>query len=742
VDWAALLAGARRVDLPTYAFQRQRYWPKPLDLSALGGDGAGSAAEARFWAAVEGGDLQALAETLATDDADRLAQALPVLASWRRRERDRSETEGWRYEVTWAPVPDPDPASLSGTWLVVTPPGLPDDGMPDDCVQAMTARGAQVTVIEEQDLTARIGQLTGLSGVVSLLALAEAAVPAHPAVPVGLAGTQALVQALGEAGIAAPLWVLTRGAGPDASPVQAMTWGLGRVVALEHPDRWGGLIDLPPVLDERSAARLCTVLAGCGEDQVAIRPAGILARRLARAPRPVTGTPWVPRGTVLVTGGTGAIGGHVARWLAHRGAGHLALASRSGPAAKGAAVLAAELAAAGAQVNVVSCDMAERAELSALLTRIAASGPPLSAVMHAAGIGQATAVADTSVAELAEVVTAKIAGAALLDELTEGLDLDGFVLFSSISATWGSGLQPAYAAGNALLDALAAHRRARGLAGTSVAWGPWAGGGLTDAEGGAQLQRRGLTLMDPALAVRALGQVLDGGEALVTVADVDWARFAPAFTVRRPSPLIAGLPEVSQVLAATADSAPAEAQGVEAELRQRLAALPPAERGQVITDLVRTEAAAVLGHASAEAVEPSRAFKDLGFDSLTAVELRNRLTAATGLRLPATLVFDYPTLAALAEHLRAVIADDAPAPLPVLAELDKLESMLSAVPGGNAESATITARLDAVVSKWKELRAQIGGDTVVKKLESSTDDEVFDFIGKKLEYFDPDKGPE
>ena len=156
-------------------------------------------------------------------------------------------------------------------------------------------------------------------------------------VPTGLAGTLALVQALGDAGVDAPLWVLTRGAvaaGPDevlASPVQGQVWGLGRVAALEYRDRWGGLVDLPPVLDDRAAARLCAVLAGCGEDQVVIRAAGILARRLARAPLPRAPGRWVPGGTVLVTGGTGAIGGHVARWLAGRGAPRVVLTSRSGP---------------------------------------------------------------------------------------------------------------------------------------------------------------------------------------------------------------------------------------------------------------------------------------------------------------------------------------------------------------------------------------------------------------------------
>jgi len=474
------------------------------------------------------------------------------------------------------------------------------------------------------------------------------------------------------------------------------------------------------------------VLAGCGEDQVAIRAAGLLGRRLVRALEPRGGKAWVPGGSVLVTGGTGAIGGHVARWLAGRGAPRFVLASRSGPAAAGAGVLAAQLAGAGAQVLVVACDLAERSSVAALLTWIAASGPPLSAVMHAAGAGQATALEEMTAAELAAVVSAKTAGAAWLDELTAGLELDAFVLFSSIAATWGSGLQGGYAAGNAYLDALAGNRQVRGLAATSVAWGPWGGGGMTDAESGTQLQRRGLRLLDPELALRALGQVLDDGEPLLTVADVDWARFAPAFTVRRPSPLIAGLPEVAEALADATAVAGEPGTGAGPELRQRLAGLPPTEQGQVIADLVRAEVAAVLGHASAEAVEAGRAFKDLGFDSLTAVELRNRLNAATGLQLPTTLVFDCPTPAAIAEYLWAEEFQEKETWVSLLVELDKFESLMSGMTPDDVTHELVGARLQGFLSKWSNIGVQAHAKVVTQKIESASDDEIFEFINKEL----------
>ncbi|MGK5638496.1 type I polyketide synthase [Streptomyces sp. URMC 126] len=752
VDWSKVLPTGKRVELPTYAFQHQRYWPKgvltaPAAGPAAGGDGASTAAEAEFWAAVEDGDLARIADTLALEDQKQLSDVLPALATWRRREQDRSVTANWRYQVGWTAVTEPDSRPLAGTWLVVATPEQAGDDLTRRCVAALTAGGADAVLVEtaetadQQRMAERIGAVlpqAGVAGVVSLLALDEAPLPAHPALANGLAGTQTLVQTLIALGVHAPAWVLTRGAVAVApgealtNPVQAQAWGLGRVATLEHPDHGGGLIDLPADFDDRAAVRLRAVLAGCGEDQVAIRANGIHGRRLTRAARPRENAGrWEPRGSVLITGGTGAIGGHVARWLAGRGAERLVLTSRSGPGAAEAARLAAELATAGARVEVIAADAADDTALAGVLAGIAADGPPLTAVMHAAGLAQATALDEITVDELASVMAAKAAGAAALDRLTAGLDLDAFVLFSSIAATWGSGLQAGYAAANSYLDALAEHRLARGRTATSIAWGPWGGGGMTDDEGAVQMQRRGLRLLEPEQAVQALAQVLDGRERLMTVVDVDWARFAPPFTMRRPSPLIESLPEVVDVLAANEnDGGTAEAEAGNA-LAARLAGLSRAEQDRLLIDLVRTEAAAVLGHASVDLVEADRSFSDLGADSLTAVELRDRLGAATGLRLPSTLLFDYPTPAALADHLRAGQTEEADAARPVLAELDKLENMLATLSGDDA-SAQITNRLEVVLAKWREAQERTADTGVEEKLESSTDDEVFDFIGKEL----------
>ncbi|CAM5312234.1 SDR family NAD(P)-dependent oxidoreductase OS=Streptomyces alboniger OX=132473 GN=CP975_27340 PE=4 SV=1 [Streptomyces alboniger] len=347
----------------------------------------------------------------------------------------------------------------------------------------------------------------------------------------------------------------------------------------------------------------------------------------------------------------------MARWLARSGAEHLVLTSRRGLEAPGAVELKAELEELGARVTVAACDVADRDALAALLERLASDGHVLRSVFHAAGVSPACVVAEMSVADVAEVYGAKTAGAVHLDELLDGAELDAFVLFSSNAGVWGSGGQGAYAAANAFLDGLAEARRARGQAATSVAWGAWGESGMAAAAAAEEhLRRRGVRPMAPELAVLALEQAVACGEVFLAVADVDWERFAPAFTSVRPSPFLGELPEVRKAL--TAGESVGEDDGSLSELRRRLLGVTGSEREAMLLDLVRTHAAAVLGYDGPEAVDARRAFRELGFDSLTAVEVRNRLATATGLKLPTTLVFDYPTSAALAGYLRAELVGE------------------------------------------------------------------------------------
>nr|WP_062342610.1 type I polyketide synthase [Herbidospora sakaeratensis] len=715
VDWTTVLRPRPRVDLPTYAFQHRRYW---IETAKPAGP-----VESRFWDAVDHGDLATLADTLAVDADRPFREVVPALASWRQRER--GGTEGWRYRIAWPVLPDPEPSAPTGTWLLIAAPAQ------RDLAATIAKVFSDVVHVEVEpsaaDRRALADRLEPAAGVLSLLALDES--PSAPGVTAGLAATLALLQALGDRDIEAPVWAVTRqGAGPgDVAPAQAAVWGLGRAAGLEHPGRWGGLVDLPSVVDDTTAPLLAAVLAQKTEDQVAIRDGRVHARRLVRAPR--TGLPgrWNPTGTTLVTGGTGAIGARVAGWLAGRGAPRVVLTSRSGPTTGESAALAAKLAEAGTAVTVIACDIAVRDRAAALLAWLDRTGPELAAVFHAAGTGQVVPLDELTVAALAEVAAAKAAGAAHLHELTA--DLTAFVTFSSGAAVWGSGRQAGYAAANAFLDGLAEHRRARGLAATSVAWGLWGGGGM--GRDGGRLRRLGLREMDPGRAVEALAAILDdtagptGESATLTVADLDWAGFAPVFGLHRPSALIGDLPEVRRA------SSGGDAEPADDGLARRLAGLSRAERDRVLVELVRGEAAAVLGHASVDDVDADRAFKDLGFDSLTAVELRNRLNRATGIRLPATLVFDYPTPEALAGHVGAALAPGAEDGEPsVVTEIERLAATLSGLTPDAGTRDDVTKLLRGMLSNWLDAhRADQPADI---EFRSATPDEVFSFLDQEL----------
>ncbi|MFH8371878.1 SDR family NAD(P)-dependent oxidoreductase, partial [Streptomyces sp. NPDC018031] len=704
VDWSPLLTGAGHADLPTYAFQRSRYWLEAGAPAGAAGDTPRDAYEERFWAAVEREDLQDLTDALAVDGEQPLSSVLPALSAWRRRQRERSVLDSWRYRVSWQPLPTSPDATVHGTWLLLVPGTAdgPEDtartepgthAWPAAAARALERAGARVTRVpvdasaDRQQVARALGDavLDGgpgeqgtdrgpaglpVTGVLSLLALDDTPHPDHPELTSGWVGTLTVLQAMSDIALDAPLWCATRGAvsTTDADPVthpeHAPLWGLGRVAALEYPQRWGGVVDLPADAGERAQRALATALApgaaGAGEDQVAVRPSGLFAARLVRAADDRPATPaWRPSGTVLITGGTGALGAHVARWLARGGAAHLVLTSRRGPEAPGAAELTAELTALGAEVTVAACDAADREALAAVLADIPADRP-LTAVFHAAGVLDDTIVDTLTARRAADVVRPKAAAARHLHELTAGLDLSAFVLFSSFASVFPSIGQANYAAANTYLDALAEYRRARGLPATSVMWGSWGGGGLADGEVGERLRAEGVPPMDPAQAVASLERAIGAGDTVLGVVDIDWARIAPSAVAVRPYPLITGVPEVRRAIeAANPAAGTAERTGDEAsELVRRLTGLSTADQDRELLDLVRGHAGAALGHTDPQGVDPDRAFKDLGVDSLIAVDLRNRLNAATGLRLPATLVFDHPTPLGLARQLREHLLGD------------------------------------------------------------------------------------
>ncbi|KUL40194.1 type I polyketide synthase [Actinoplanes awajinensis] len=706
VDWSAVLPGRRRAPgVPTYAFQHQHYWL----VDAPGAAGAGE--DGDFWAAVDADDPALLARTLGVA-ADVLEPVLPALAGWRRTRRERSQVDDWRFRIVFTPLPEPEPARLSGTWLVLQAAGSGAGEVP----RLLAAAGAQVeTGTDVAALSAG-----PWAGVVSLLAMGDD--------DAAVLGTLALMREYG--GTPAPLWILTQGGvaalpgDPPSGVAAAQVWALARTFALEHPESWGGVLDLPAIVDDRAAARTVAVLAGlAGEDQVAVRSTGVLARRLLPAPV-AAGTPlWEPHGTVLITGGTGALGAHVARWAASSGAGHVVLTSRRGEAAPGARELGEQLSATGVRVTIAACDTADRDQIAKLLADLP---EPVTALIHAAGTLAPLLLADSSAADLDFVRSGKVDGAVHLLELLDPAHLEQVVLFSSNAGVWGSARQGVYGAANAALDALAEQARHRGLPVTSVAWGLWDGGGMAGDTGGEDyMRKRGFRAMAPQAAILAMRQAAGAGDTFLAVADVDWATFAPAFAFARSRPLIADLPAV-RALAATAEQPPAADAG--AAVRGQLAAAPAHQHEQIVLDLVRAHAAAVLGHDGPDAVDARRPFKEFGFDSLTAVDLRNRLSAATGIALPATLVFDHPTPVAVARLLQDQLSGaGAAGPETVLATLDQLTAALTATADDTALRLRVGMRLRALLDELDD-RSDPAPDSVSERLESASADDVFRFI--------------
>ncbi|MFF3445378.1 SDR family NAD(P)-dependent oxidoreductase, partial [Streptosporangium sp. NPDC002721] len=441
--------------------------------------------------------------------------------------------------------------------------------------------------------------------------------------------------------------------------------------------------------------------------------------------------PLDPESTVLVTGGTGGLGALVARHLVTRhGARRLLLAGRRGIEAPGAEGLRDELAGLGAEVTVAACDVSDKDALTALLAGLPA-GQPLTAVVHTAGVVADGVVGSLTPEQVDTVWRPKSDAAWHLHELTRDLDLSAFVLFSSSAGTLDGAGQGNYAAANVFLDALAEHRRAAGLPAVSLAWGMWAPevGGMTAQLGEADLRRvrrSGLLPLTAETGLALLDESLVLGEAALAPVRLDLA--ALRSRADAPPAMLRGL-VAARTRRVAREAAPAPA---EQSLQQRLESLSATGRDRLLLDLVRTHVAAVLGHEDGDAVDALRPFKELGFDSLTAVELRNRLGAATGVRLPATLIFDHPTLASVADLIRTELVADEPPAATLEAELARLEHAMEAVAPDPAEHERIAARLRALTSRWLETR---GGETVragAPELGSATADELFDILDSEL----------
>jgi acyl transferase domain-containing protein len=630
VDWTGFDRPyvRRRVALPTYAFERKRHW---IDAPA----------------------------TAARPAAPAAADPLYELA--------------WTANERAAPVPDVSLAAASGeretrarTWLILGR----GDALSESFAQAVRDAGDPCIVVTPPsagDVRGLLADALGadLGDEPVLLDLWSASTGAHDgdahdgdAALDETLRCEALLHALQSVLETRPerlprIWVVTCGAQAIRSeelrsPASATIWGMGRVVALEHPELWGGLVDLDPDAPLADAARVVAdVRAREDEQQLAYRGGRRYAARLARAPRDlVNGNVATVQAdaSYLVTGGFGSLGLKVAAWLARGGARHLILTGRRPPAGDALDAVRA-LERDGVQVCALAVDVADRDALAAGLRDAAREQPPLRGIVHAAGVLDDGVVLMQTPERFAAVMAPKVRGTWNLHVLTQAEPLDFFVTFSSVAAVLGSPGQSNYAAANAFMDALAHHRRARGLPALSIAWGPWGETGMAAAlaqRSGRQWVPAGVTALAVEDGLAMLGKLLASHATSAMVLPVDWARFVAQF------PRGLDLRVLANVAPARASAAAGDA---DAPLFRALAQLAPPARYQHLVEALQHQVARVMGLDASEAPEADSGFFELGLDSLMAIELKNALATELGIDLPATITFRYPNAAALARHL-------------------------------------------------------------------------------------------
>jgi acyl transferase domain-containing protein/acyl carrier protein len=603
-----------------------------------------------------------------------------------RRAARRSPSD-WLYETTWQEKVLPAPAepdgvnSLSTRWLILAD----DRGIAAELAELISARGDRCELVgNSAEFANRAPSAQRLVDLGSLKALPSESVPDRA----GRVADTALhvVQALATSRSSAQVWLVTRDAQSVSAsntltePALATLWGLGRVIALEHPQNWGGLVDLASDLAPRTAAALLydDITRSDGEDQVALGDGRRYVPRLERA------SSQRPRSTVfdfcadasyLVTGGLGGLGLKVAHWMAEHGARHLVLTGRSGlpdrslwdglePTSRTASQVASVRAieALGATVSPIAVDVADEALMrTRVMARFGDDLPPLRGVVHAAADLSGWSVADMPSEALQAMLRPKIGGAWVLHELTRDVPLDFLVLFSSTSALWGAQTLGHYAAANSFLDAFAHYRHALGLPCVSINWGTWDEMRLTTAEDRESYQQFGLSPMSSPQALAILGEILGTSEMTqIAVAAVDWRSLKPLYEARRARPFLA---DVDALPTGSTRAASQRVQQRPPLLALLESAADSAERHTIIFDHVRAEVARTLHVVRPQGIDPHTGLFDLGMDSLMSVELKSKLEVSVGRPLPSTLTFNYSTVSALATYLAdEVLMPPAPEP--------------------------------------------------------------------------------
>jgi malonyl CoA-acyl carrier protein transacylase len=615
IDWKSFCGdyGRQRVALPTYPFERERCWIDPLPEKETG-----------YSTSVQS------------------AEDLPK----------------WFYEIQWRHQerhddPAQESPAQSGSWIILAD----TKGVGRALADRLEARGEHCFVVDSatgEDFDQHLAEYSfdTCRGIVHLHSLDSGSnesltvASLEEAQRLGCANLIRLVQTLEKRTDDSPrLWIVTEGAlsvGPhgDASSIaQSTIWGMGRVMSLERPQCWGGLIDLEPhtPATDQAAAILDQITFPDHEDQVAFREGQRFVPRLVEyEPKATNSFTLRSDATYLITGGLGSLGLEVARWMVEQGARHIALVSR-----RKAKAPVEVLSSMGASVTVVSADIADEARMTSLINELT---PPLRGIVHAAGVQTRQSISEMSLEQLNDVMRPKVAGSWVLHKVTANIELDFLISFSSLSSVIGSVDLAHYAAANQFVDSLAQHRRAHGKVALSVNWGPWAGDGMVTSEIGDLFEKLGVKPLARNRAVQALATLAQSDSPQVTVADIDWQTFKPIYELRRPRPLVE---EIVVEPAILEDAQPAGS----SKLALELAAATESESARLLRAHIGGEVASILGQDLTRLPLKNAGFFEMGMDSLMAMELKRRLESSLGCSLASTLTFDYPNIDALVDHI-------------------------------------------------------------------------------------------
>ncbi|MGE3809735.1 MAG: SDR family NAD(P)-dependent oxidoreductase, partial [Gemmataceae bacterium] len=654
-----------KISLPTYPFEHERFWvdSETTQVSAIPAKSAtiDNLASGRLELMCH--QLQA-SGIIAEQEAPLTQRILDAVYRQHEDEQAAAAVEKCVYEVQWRPLatqPASDVQVKPGCWLLLADSSALADGLRLE-LEGLGQR-CDLLHISNVDLTAPQPFLENLrahteplAGVIHLWSLDLPAFDADASLPVmaptTLWSVTALVQALTKLGKSAPIHLVTRAAvavraGDAVDPVQTPLWGLGKVLRLEMPLFGGNIVDLPAdfAATKPEVSRLVAqLLSSASEDQVALRDEKWYVPRLLRSEPTNDALPVQPQASYLITGGLGALGLQVAGWLARRGARNLVLIGRRVPSEQAAAVIQQLQEKWHCRVQVAQVDLKEADQVARLLAELADQMPPVKGLIHAAGIGNQTAISSLSPTELEQTLAAKVQGAWNLHRFTQHVELDFFISFSSIASIWGGRGQGAYAAANAFLDGLAHLQCSQGRPGLSLNWGPWSGGGMADGAAQEWLAQNGVRTLTPARALAALDHAGPSATQRV-VADVDWPLFLAIYQARGERPFLREIQAKTNSTFSTSSNA---------VLGTLLASSPAGQHRRLIQERLQQVAGQVMRLPS-EQVDPRLGFFEMGMDSQMAVELRRRLEADLGRALPATLAFDRPRIVDLVDF---ILADD------------------------------------------------------------------------------------